>query len=87
MKRNFFLILGGQNSAPNRKVERPAKEETAEPNLAILKKSPCLRCGLYVKKTVCPYVKGCGKIDEFQRLAAVYRTLYKPRDAYSIAKV
>lgn len=87
VSRNFFVILGGQSRLPNQKVVKLAKEQRVEPNLDILKESPCLRCGLFVSRTVCSYVKGCGKIDEFQRLAAVHCTLYKPHDVFPIAKI
>jgi hypothetical protein len=85
MKRNLFVIWGRTSRIRNPKVLRPAKRHRAEPNLDCLKESPCLRCELFVRNTVCPYVKGCGKIDEFQRVAAVHCTLYKSQDIYSVA--
>jgi hypothetical protein len=85
MKRNLFVIWGRASRIRNRKVLRPAKRQRPELNLDSLKESPCLRCGLFVRDTVCPYVKGCSKIDEFQQLAAVHCTLYKPRDVFSVA--
>jgi hypothetical protein len=85
MKRDFFVIWGRTSRIRNRKVLRPAKGQRAEPNLESLKESPCLRCELFVRDTMCPYVKGCGKIDAFQQLAAVHCTLYKPQDLFSIA--
>jgi len=85
MKRDFFLIWGRASRIRNRRVVRPADRRQAELNLDSLKQSPCLRCELFVKDTVCPYVKGCSKIDEFQQLAAVHCTLYKPQDVFSIA--
>ncbi len=85
MKRDFFVIWSRTSRIRNRKILRSAKGQRVEPNLESLKESPCLRCGLFVRDTVCPYVKGCGKIDAFQQLAAVHRTLYKPQDLFSIA--
>ena len=85
MKRNLFFIWGRASRIRNRKVLRPANRRRAEPNLESLKESPCLRCELFVRDTECPYVKGCSKIDEFQQLAAVHCTLYKPQDVFSVA--
>jgi len=85
MKRDFFLIWGRASRPRNRKGVRPANRRQAELNLDGLKQSPCLRCELFVRDRVCPYVKQCSKIDEFQHLAAVHCTLYKPQDEFSIA--
>lgn len=85
MKQDFFLIWGRASRIRNRKVVRPANRRQAEVSLDSLKQSPCLRCELFVRDTVCPYVKGCSKIDEFQHLASVHCTLYKPQDVFSIA--
>jgi hypothetical protein len=87
MRADLFLILGGQNQGPNRSAGTPAKGKVAEPNLDVLKESPCVRCGLFVKGTICPYVRGCSKIDQFQRLAAIHCTLYKPHDVFPIGKI
>jgi hypothetical protein len=87
MKNEFFVIFGGQAKERGRKSIRPVRLNRAEPNLDILKKSPCLRCELYVENTICPYVKGCSKIDEFRRVAAVHCTLYKDQEVFSILKI
>jgi hypothetical protein len=55
-----------------------------DPNTEILKESPCLQCELFSSGVACPYVKDCGKIDEFQRVAAVHCTLYKSLDIRSM---
>ncbi len=83
--RKFFVILGKQSQERNIKVAVPPNRHWAEPNLDILKKSPCLGCELFIIDTACPYVRGCSKIDEFQRLAAVHCTLCKPQDIRSVA--
>jgi hypothetical protein len=83
--RKFFVILGGQSQERKIKVARPAKRQRAGPNLDILKKSPCLGCELFIRDTACPYVRGCSKIDEFQRLAAAHCTLCKSEDMLSVA--
>jgi predicted GNAT family N-acyltransferase len=87
MRHNFFVILGQEGRKENRKVFKPANRHKREPDLEILKESPCLRCELFVEETSCPYVRGCSKIDEFQRLAAVHCTLCKPQDIRSIVKI
>jgi predicted GNAT family N-acyltransferase len=85
MKRDFFLIWGRASRVRNRKVVRPANGRQAELDLDSLKQSPCLRCELFVRDAVCPYVKECSKIDQFQHLAAVHCTLYKPQNVFPIA--
>ena len=87
MKNKFFVIFGAQAKQTGRKSVRPVRRSRDEPNLDVLKQSPCLRCELYVENTICQYVKGCSKIDEFQRVAAVHCTLYKDQDVFSILKV
>ena len=87
MKRDFFIILGGEGQKRRQRALKPANSRRPEPNLEILKESPCLRCKLFVKKASCPYVKGCSKIDEFQRIASTHCTLCKPYDMLSIAKI
>ncbi|NVM23548.1 MAG: hypothetical protein HWN68_17420 [Desulfobacterales bacterium] len=87
MRDKLLVILGRQRRQPGLKVVKPAKRKHAEPDLDILNKSPCLQCGLFVENTACPYVKRCGKIDEFQRLAAACRTLCKPYDVYSLPNI
>ena len=87
MKNRFFVIFGAQAKETGRKSVRPVRRPIDEPNLVILNRSPCLRCELYVENTICQYVKGCSKIDEFQRVAAVHCTLYKDQDVFSILKI
>jgi len=87
MKRKLFIISGGQSGKRDKNVSKPRNKQRAEPNLQILKESPCLRCDLYIEDTRCSYVPGCSKIDEFQRVASVHCTLYKPHDVSSIAKI
>ncbi len=88
MRRRLFVILGGKESRDrNRHVSKSAKGQRAEPNLDILKESPCLRCELFVRDTACPHVKSCSKIDEFQGIAAVHCTLFKPHDTFSVARI
>ena len=87
MKNRFFVIFGAQDKEMGRKSVGPVRRSRDEPNLGVLNRSPCLRCELYVENTICPYVKGCSKIDEFQRVAAVHCTLYKDQDVFSILKI
>jgi hypothetical protein len=87
MRRNFFVILGDEARKETRKALKPVNRRDGEPNLEILKESPCLRCALFAEDTPCPYVKGCSKIDEFQRVAASHCTLCKSEDILSIAKI
>ncbi len=88
MKRDFFVIWGEESPRRHREpLASPRYKQRAEPNLEVLKESPCLRCELFVRDAPCPYVPRCSKIDEFQRIAAVHCTLYKPYDVFSIAKI
>ena len=87
MKNKFFVIFGAQGKETGRKSVRPVSRSRDEPNLDILNRSPCLRCELYVENTMCPYVTGCSKIDEFQQVAAVHCTLYKDHNVFSILKI
>ena len=87
MRNKLFVIFGTQGKERGRKSVRPVRRNRDEPNLDILKQSPCRQCELYVINTICPYVKGCSKIDEFQRVAAVHCTLYKDQDVFSILKI
>ena len=87
MKNRLFVISSARSREGCRKIIKPVKRNRAEPNLDVLKKSPCLECELYVADTACPYVKGCGKIDEFQQVAAVHCTLFKDHDVFSILKI
>lgn len=87
MSDRFFVILGTQSKAGGRKSVRPVRSPINDPNIGLLKQSPCLQCELYVEKTLCPYVNACSKIDEFQRVAAVHCTLYKDHDVFSILKI
>ena len=87
MTNKFLVILGTQGKKTGRKSVKPVRRSKDEPNLDILNKSPCLQCELYAKNTICSYVKGCSKIDEFQRVAAVHCTLYKDQDIFSILKI
>jgi hypothetical protein len=87
MSDRFFVIFGTQSKAGDRKSVRPVRSRRDEPDLGILRQSPCLQCELYLEKTLCPFVKACSKIDEFQRVAAVHCTLYKDRDVFSILKI
>ena len=87
MRNRFFVISAARSKESSLKSIKPVKRNRAEPNLDVLKKSPCLECELYVKDTVCPYVKGCSKIDEFQQVAAVHCTLFKDHDVFSILKI
>ena len=87
MRNKLFVIFGTQGKERGRKSVRPVRRNRDEPNLDVLKQSPCRQCGLYVENTICPYVNGCSKIDEFQRVAAVHCTLYKDQDMFSILKI
>ena len=87
MRNRFFVISAARSKESSRKSIMPVKRNRAEPNLDVLKKSPCIECELYVADTACPYVKGCSKIDEFQQVAAVHCTLYKDHDVFSILKI
>lgn len=87
MRNKLFVIVGGQGTERGRKSVRPVRRTKDEPNLDILKESPCIRCDLYIESTICPYVRGCGRIDEFQEVAAVHCTLYKDHDVFSILKI
>jgi len=87
MRRNFFVISGNESRKIGRKVLGPADRRRVEPNLEVLKESPCLSCDLFVSDSRCPYVRRCSKIDEFQSVAAVHCTLFKPHDVFSMAKI
>lgn len=87
MRNKLFVILGAQDQEKGRKISRPLRRNRDEPNLDILKESPCLGCQLYVENTACLYVNACSKIDEFQQVAAVHCTLYKDHDVFSILKI
>lgn len=85
MKDKLFVIWGRRSPERDPNVVRSTMRQRAEPNLDILKKSPCLHCELFTGGIACPYVKGCSKIDEFQRVAAVHCTLSKYQDVRSMA--
>lgn len=87
MRNKFFVIFGAQGKEMARKSVKPVRRKRDEPNLDVLKQSPCRQCELYVINTTCPYVQGCSKIEEFQRVAAVHCTLYKDQDVFSILKI
>ena len=87
MRNKLFVIVGARDKARRRKPVRRVRPNRHEPNLDILKESPCLGCQLYVENTACLYVNACSKIGEFQRVAAVHRTLYKDHDVFSILKI
>jgi hypothetical protein len=87
MRNNLFVIFGTPGEERGRKSVRPVRRNRDEPNLDVLKESPCRQCGVYVENTICAYVKGCSKIDEFQRVAAVHCTLYKDQNVFSILKI
>jgi len=87
MRRDFFLIVGHEGRKKRRKRAKPATRQEVELNLDLLQESPCLRCELFVEDKSCPHRKGCGKLDEFQRVAASHRTLSKFQDIWSIAKI
>lgn len=84
MRNKLFVIVGARDKARSRKPVRP---NSHEPNLDILKRSPCLECQLHIEDTMCDHVDACSKIDEFQRVAAVHCTLYKDHDVFSILKI
>jgi len=87
MRRDFFLIVGREGRKKRRNIATPVTRQEVEPNLDLLKESPCLSCELFVEDKSCPHWKGCSKIDEFQRVAASHRTLCKSQDILSIAKI
>jgi hypothetical protein len=87
MRNKFVVIFGTRGREMARKSARPVRAKRDEPNLDVLKQSPCLQCELYATNTICPHAKGCSKIDEFQRVAAVHCTLYKDQDLFSILKI
>jgi hypothetical protein len=87
MRNKLFIILGTRDKARRRKSVRRVRPNTHEPNLDILKRSPCLACQLYIEDTMCDHVDVCSKIDEFKRVAAVHCTLYKDHDVFSILKI
>ena len=87
MKNKFLVISGTQGKERGQKSVRPVRQLQDEPDLVILKQSPCLRCELYEENTLCPCAKRCAKIDEFQRVASVHCTLYKDQDVFSILKI
>ena len=87
MENKLFVIFGTKRKETSRKISRPLRRNRNEPNLDILNESPCLRCQLYIENTACMYVKACSKIEEFQGVAAVHRTLYKDHDVFSILKI
>ncbi len=84
MKNNLFVIFGGQADNRARRSVMPIGRSGVVPNIDLLNESPCLQCDLYIKNAICPYVKACSKIDEFQRVAAVHCTLYKDRDIFTV---
>ena len=87
MRNKLFVILGGQAEKKSLEIAGTIGRAGSDPDLEILKKSPCLQCQLYVENTMCLYVQKCSKIDAFQRVAAVHCTLYKDRDVFSVLKV
>jgi len=87
MENKLFVIFGTRRKETSRKSARAVRQNRDEPNLDILKESPCLECQLYVENTACMYVKACSKIEEFQGVAAVHRTLYKDQCVFSILKI
>ena len=87
MNNQLFVIQGGRGKKRGEKSARPVRRNADEPDLDVLRKSPCLYCQLYIENTACPYVDACSKIDEFQRVAAVHCTLYKDHDVFSILKI
>jgi hypothetical protein len=87
MENKLFVIFGTKRKETGRKIVRPVRQNRDEPNLDILNESPCLECQLYIENTACMYVKACSKIEEFQGVAAVHRTLYKDQCVFSILKI
>ena len=87
MRNKLFVILGARGKETGREIIRPVRQNRDEPNLDILNESPCLQCQLYIENTACMYVKACSKIEEFQGVAAVHRTLYKDQCVFSILKI
>ncbi len=86
MQDRLFIIWGGQSPErdPNT-MQQLEQRHGSEPDTEVLKRSPCLRCELFTKGRVCPHVKKCSKIDEYQRVAAVHCTLCKYQDVRSMA--
>jgi hypothetical protein len=88
MRNKLFVIFGARaDEERGQDAAGLLRRNNADPNLEILKESPCLQCQLYAENTMCLYVQRCSKIDEFQRVAAVHCTLYKDHDVFSILKV
>ncbi|MBW1741549.1 MAG: hypothetical protein JRJ42_10530 [Deltaproteobacteria bacterium] len=89
MRNRLYIISGAKGTERDQKSLKPVRlrRHGDEPNLDILKESPCLRCELFVQSKVCPHVVGCSKIDQFQQVAAGHCTLYKDHDVFSILKI
>ena len=83
----LFIIYGKKDGTRRSRASRAGRRLKNEPNLDVLKRSPCLDCDLYSENAVCPHVSQCGKIDEFQRVATVHCTLFKDQDIHSILKL
>ena len=83
----LFVIYGKKDRGRDGPARRTGRRQNNEPNLDVLKRSPCLDCELHAESAVCPHVGRCGKIDQFQRVAAVHCTLFKDQDIHSILKL
>ena len=83
----LFVIFGTQNRKRGQLNSRPVKGRNSEPNVDVLKRSPCLDCELYLQEAMCPHVSRCSKIDEFQTVAAAHCTLFKDQDVFSTLKI
>ena len=84
MKDRLYVIEGGLSDRGLPTVSPSRKTKSAEPDLDVLKRSPCLRCELFARGRVCPQVDECGKIEAYQRVASAYRSLYRPTDFRSM---
>jgi hypothetical protein len=87
MRSKFFVIRGALDKGGRRRSQEPVRPNRERHNLAILQRSPCLGCQLYVEAAKCVHVEACSRIDEFQRVAAVHCTLFKDHDVFSILKI
>jgi hypothetical protein len=84
MRNKLFIIFGAQHRGRCHEDVKPRSPVRDEPDLDILKRSPCLDCELYMDGAGCPHVAECSKIDRFQRVAAAHCTLYKDCDVFTV---
>lgn len=84
MKNRLRVINGGLSYNTTQTSPESVTRRKTEPNFAILDRSPCLCCELFSRGKACTVSEECTKIEAFQRVAAAYRSLYRPVDTRSM---